>query len=169
MSTSHSSRCSHPSHHSLAPYTLGESKVEKSVVASNVRCPMAAWSSVDGLRRQGTQGRRRQRGSGVLSHASRSRYVDPGRPPAADGGLRSQYPDLVLGAQQPLDCRQLRQAGRRVLTRPFDTRSKASIDLAALAIKPGSSEPQVTTRGRATYTIRFPLTKSQQNVTGWLR
>ena len=71
----------------------------------------------------------------MLSHGSRSRYIDPGRPPAADGGLRSQYPDLVLGAQQPLDCRQLRQAGRRVLTRSFDTRSKASIDLAALAIK----------------------------------
>jgi len=102
----------------------------------------------------------------VLSHAPRSRFIDPGRPPAADGGLRSQYPDLVLGAQQPHDCRQLRQAGRRVLTRSFDTRSKASIDLAALAIKPGSSEPQLTTSGRATYTIRFPLTKSQQNVTG---
>ena len=36
---------------------------------------------------------------------SRSRYIDPGRPPAADGGLRSQYPDLVLGARQLLDCR----------------------------------------------------------------
>jgi len=92
----------------------------------------------------------------VLSHGSRSRYIDPGRPPAADGGLRSQYPDLVLGAQQPLDCRQLRQAGRRVLTRSFDTRSKASIDLAALAIKPGSSEPHLTTSGRATYTIPVP-------------
>ena len=68
-------------------------------------------------------------GSGVLSHGSRSRYIDPGRPPAADGGLMSQYPDLVLGARQLLDCRQLRQAGRRVLTRSFDTRSKASIDL----------------------------------------
>ena len=32
----------------------------------------------------------------MLSHGSRSRYIDPGRPPAADGGLRSQYPDLVL-------------------------------------------------------------------------
>eukprot|EP00964_Phaeocystis_antarctica_P073791 scaffold45323_cov66-Phaeocystis_antarctica.AAC.1 len=41
-----------------------------------------------------------------------------------------------------------------------------SIDLAALSIKPGSSEPHLTTSGRATYTIRFPLTKSQQNVTG---
>ena len=67
----------------------------------------------------------------MLLHASRSRYIDPDRPPAADGGLRSQYPDLVLGAQQPLDCRQLRQAERRVLTRSFDTRSKASIDLVA--------------------------------------
>ena len=73
----------------------------------------------------------------MLSHASRSRYIDPGRPPAADGVLRSQYPDLVLGARQPLDCRQLRQAGRRVLTRSFDTRSKVSIDLVALAIKSG--------------------------------
>ena len=81
----------------------------------------------------------------MLSHVPRSRFIDPGRPPAADGGLRSQYPDLVLGAQQPHDCRQLRQAGRRVLTRFFDTRSKPSIDLAALAIKPGSSEPQLTT------------------------
>ena len=55
-------------------------------------------------------------------------------------------------ARQPLDCRrcrQLRQAGRRVLTRSFDTRSKASIDLAALAIKPGSSEPHLTTSARA--------------------
>ena len=71
----------------------------------------------------------------MLSHVPRSRFIDPGRPPAADGGLRSQYPDLVLGARQPLDCRQLQQAGRRVSTRSFDTRSKASIDLAALAIK----------------------------------
>ena len=71
----------------------------------------------------------------MLFHAPRSRYIDPGRPPAAAGGLRSQYSDLVLGPRQPLDCRQLRQAGRRVSTRSFDTRSKASIDLAALAIK----------------------------------
>ena len=80
----------------------------------------------------------------MLFHAPRSRYIDPGRPPAAAGGLMSQYPDLVLGAQQPLDCRQLRQDGRRVLTRSFDTRSKEPIDLVAEAIKPGSSEPQLT-------------------------
>ena len=85
----------------------------------------------------------------MLFHAPRSRYIDPGRPPAAAGGLRSHYPDLVLGAQQPLDCRQLRQAGRRVLTRSFDTRAKVSIDLVAVAIKPGSSEPKLTTSGRA--------------------
>ena len=86
----------------------------------------------------------------MLFHASRSRYIDPGRPPAADGGLRSQYPDLVLGPRQPLDCRQLRQAVRRVSTRSFDTRAKGSIDLVASAIKPGSSEPQVTTSWTAT-------------------
>ena len=34
---------------------------------------------------------------GVLSHATHSRHIFPGRPPAAAGGLRSQYPDLVLG------------------------------------------------------------------------
>eukprot|EP00964_Phaeocystis_antarctica_P125504 scaffold89156_cov36-Phaeocystis_antarctica.AAC.1 len=59
----------------------------------------------------------------------------PELPPAAAGGLRSQFPDLVLGPRQPLDCRQLQQAGRRVSTRSFDTRSKVFIDLAALAIK----------------------------------
>ena len=42
---------------------------------------------------------------------------------------------------------------------------KVSIDLAALAIKL-PSEPQLTTSGRATSQFRFPLTKSQQNVTG---
>ena len=56
-----------------------------------------------------------------------------------------------------------------ITTRSFDMRSKASVDLVAEAIKPGSSEPQLTTSGRATCTIRFPLTKSQQNVTGWKR
>eukprot|EP00964_Phaeocystis_antarctica_P136231 scaffold100664_cov96-Phaeocystis_antarctica.AAC.1 len=59
----------------------------------------------------------------------------------------------------------VRQAGRRVLTRSFDTRSKASIDLAASAIKPGSSEPHLTTSADGLLTqFRFPLTK--QNVTG---
>ena len=97
----------------------------------------------------------------MLFHASRSRYIDPGRPPAAAGGLRSQYPDLVLGAQQPLDCRQLRQAGRRVLTRSFDTRSKASIDLVALAIKSAvGASPDDQLDGHGAKSVRGPLPHS---------
>ena len=38
----------------------------------------------------------------MLQHASGSRHIDPDRPPAAVGGLRSQVPDLVLGPRQPL-------------------------------------------------------------------
>ena len=104
----------------------------------------------------------------MLSHALRSRYIDPGRPPAADGGLRSQYPDLVLGAQQPLDCRQLRQAVRRVSTRSFDTRSKASIDLVApvLGYQVGPSEPHLTTSWTATEPFRFRIVFSLGTLTG---
>ena len=70
----------------------------------------------------------------MLKHASRSRHIDPDRPPAAAGGLRSQVPDLVHGPRELLDCRQLQQAGRRERTRSFDRRSKAGIDLAVSAI-----------------------------------
>ena len=77
----------------------------------------------------------------MLKHASRSRHIDPDRPPAAAGGLRSQVPDLVYGPRElQLDCRQLQQDGRRVgreRTRSFDSRSRAGIDLAASAITPG--------------------------------
>ena len=73
----------------------------------------------------------------MLKHASRSRHIDPDRPPAAAGGLRSQVPDLVHGPRELLDCRQLQQAGRRERTRSFDRRSKAGIDLAASAITLG--------------------------------
>ena len=73
----------------------------------------------------------------MLKHASRSRHIDPDRPPAAAGGLRSQVPDLVHGPRELLDCRQLQQAGRRERTRFFDRRSKAGIDLAASAITLG--------------------------------
>ena len=61
----------------------------------------------------------------MLKHASRSRHIDPDRPPAAAGGLRSQVPDLVHGPRELLDCRQLQQAGRRERTRSFDRRSRA--------------------------------------------
>jgi hypothetical protein len=74
----------------------------------------------------------------VLEHASRSRHIDPDRPPAAAGGLRSQVPDLVHGPRELLPCSKLppalQQAGRRERTRSFDRRSKAGIDLAASAI-----------------------------------
>ena len=75
----------------------------------------------------------------MLKHASRSRHIDPDRPPAAAGGLRSPFPDLVHGPRELLDCRQLQ---RRLVDertdRPaaFDRRSKAGIDLAASAITP---------------------------------
>ena len=35
----------------------------------------------------------------MLEHASGSRHIDPGRPPAAAGDLGSQVPDLVLGSR----------------------------------------------------------------------
>ena len=73
----------------------------------------------------------------MLKHASRSRHIDPDRPPAAAGGLRSQVPDLVHGPRELLDCRQLQQVGRRERTRFFDRRSRAGIDLAASAITLG--------------------------------
>ena len=73
----------------------------------------------------------------MLEHASSSRHIDPGRPPAAVGGLVSQVPDLVLGPRQPLDSGELQQAGRRDTTRSFVMRSKACIDWAALAVTRG--------------------------------
>ena len=61
----------------------------------------------------------------MLKHASRSRHINPDRPPAAAGGLRSQVPDLVHGPRELLD------------SLLFDRRSRAGIDLAASAITPG--------------------------------
>ena len=87
----------------------------------------------------------------MLKHASRSRHIDPDRPPAAAGGLRSQVPDLVHGPRELLDCHQLQQAGRRERTRFFDRRSRAGIDLAASAITPGHQSLNcLTSSGRAT-------------------
>jgi hypothetical protein len=54
----------------------------------------------------------------VLKHASRSRHIDPDRPPAAAGGLRSQFPDLVHGPRELLDCRQLQRRLVDERTRP---------------------------------------------------
>ena len=98
----------------------------------------------------------------MLFHALRSRYIDPGRPPAAAGGLRSQYPDLVLGPRQPLDCRhQLRQAvleeNRPPLPFEPSTRGRRTKEAfpstwQSLGYQVGPPEPLLTTSGRATYT-----------------
>ena len=94
----------------------------------------------------------------MLKHASRSRHIDPDRPPAAAGGLRSQVPDLVHGPRELLDCRQLQQAGRRELTRSFDRRSRAG-RLGSFSYHTGPSEPQLTSSGRATRAIPAPAKK----------
>ena len=63
-------------------------------------------------------------------------------------------------------CRQLRQAERRVLTRFFDTRSKPSIDLAALAIKPtGLVGASADDHGRATCTKSLMSQDTSDEVT----
>ena len=95
----------------------------------------------------------------MLKHASRSRHIDPDRPPAAAGGLRSQVPDLVHGPKELLDCRQLQHAGRRELTRSFDRRSRAGIDLAASAItsaRRASTDEQRTGYARGVAIVHPP-------------
>ena len=75
----------------------------------------------------------------MLKHASRSRHIDPDRPPAAAGGLRGpsfQTSSMALGSCSTA-ASQLQQAGRRERTRFFNRRSRAGIDLAASAITPG--------------------------------
>jgi len=81
----------------------------------------------------------------VLKHASRSRHIDPDRPPAAAGGLRSHVPDLVHGPRELLDCRQLQQAGRRERTRAPSTvgRRRAStwqLQLSHRAVRASTDE-----------------------------
>ena len=92
----------------------------------------------------------------MLEHASRSRHIDPDRPPAAAGGLRSQVPDLVHGPRELLDCRQLQQAGRRERARFFDRRSKVGIDSAASAI----------TLGRQSHVRRCPADDQRRSGLG---
>ena len=73
----------------------------------------------------------------MLEHASGSQHIDPGRPPAAAGGLCSQVPDLVLGASAAADSGELQQAGRRDTTRSFGMSSKVCVGWAASAVTPG--------------------------------
>jgi len=103
----------------------------------------------------------------VLEHASRSRHIDPDRPPAAAGGLRSQVPDLVHGPLELLDCRQLQQAGRRERTRSFDRRSKAGIDLAASAIILGRQSHAYDAAQLTTSVDPVGIFFRPEDLTGW--
>ena len=95
----------------------------------------------------------------MLEHASRSRHIDPDRPPAAAGGLRSQVPDLVHGPRELLDCRQL-HAGWSTRTDPFLRQEvEGGHRLGSFSYHTGPSEPQLTSSGRATRAIPAPAKK----------
>ena len=89
----------------------------------------------------------------MLKHASRSRHIDPDRAPAAAGGLRSQFPDLVHGPRELLDCRQLQR--RLVDERTDPRRLRQEVEgghrLGSFSYHTGPSEPQLTSSGRATH------------------
>ena len=87
----------------------------------------------------------------MLFHALRSWYIDPGRPPAVDGGLRSQYPDrLVLGRRQPLD-RPAAAAGWAKSINPLLRHEVEAVHrLGSRGYQTGPSEPRVDEHGRAT-------------------
>ena len=89
----------------------------------------------------------------MLEHASGS-LLDPGRPPAAAGGLGSQEPDLVLGPRQPLDSGELQHAFRRDAIRSFGMRSKVCIDWAASAVKPDRRSLNCTSTRPTTHAAR---------------
>ena len=84
----------------------------------------------------------------MLFHAPRSRYIDPGRPPAAAGGLRSQYPDLVLGPRQPLDFGELQSADDRPTRCDCELVDHKSCThrLGSLGYQPGPSKPELEVR-----------------------
>ena len=83
-------------------------------------------------------------GSGVLSHASRSQHVDPGRPSAADGSLRPQYPAAVAGWSKRID--------------PLLRHEVEGVHrLGSLGYQVGPSEPQLTTSWTAMERIRFGI------------
>ena len=87
----------------------------------------------------------------MLFHASRSRYIDPGRPPAAAGGLRSQYPDLVLGPRQPAARLPAAAAGWAKSIDPLLRHEVEDVyRLGSRGYQTGPSEPRVDEHGRAT-------------------
>ena len=74
----------------------------------------------------------------MLEHASGSQHIDPGRPPAAAGGLVShRCQTSFLAPSAAADSGELQQAGRRYTTRSFGMSSKVCIDWVASAITPG--------------------------------
>ena len=86
----------------------------------------------------------------MLESASGSRPSYPGHPPAANEGLVSLVPDLILGPRKALDFGELQQPGRRGTTRFFGTGSRVSMDWTASAIKFGHQVLKSTSGGRAT-------------------
>ena len=82
----------------------------------------------------------------MLGSASGSVANYPGHPPAAPGGLLSLVPDLVLGPRELLDIGELKQPGRRGVTRFFGTRPKVYIGWAASASKPARRSFHRTSR-----------------------
>ena len=103
------------------------------------------------------------------THASGSRHIGPGRPPAAAGGLGSQVPDLVLGwPSAAADSGELQQAGRRDTTRFFAMGSDHGVGgvhrLGSLGCHTGPSEPRVdelTSRGKRSWSrLKAGITSS---------
>ena len=106
----------------------------------------------------------------MLKHASRSRHIDPDRPPVAAGGLRSQIPDLVHGPRELLDCRQL-PAGWSTRTDPLLRQEvEGGHRLDSFSYHIGPSEPQLT-RAADGLRARSGYVSSQQlsgGATMWL-
>ena len=90
----------------------------------------------------------------MLFHASRSRYIDPGRPPAADGGLRSQYPDLVLAVGSRSTAGSCSRLGEEYRPAP-STRGRKCSSTWQPWLSSWPSEPHLTTSGRATTLSRY--------------
>ena len=86
----------------------------------------------------------------MLQRASGSQPSYPGHPPAANEGLVSLVPDLILGPRKALDFGELQHPGRRGTTRFLGTGSKVYIGWAASAIKFGHQVLKSTSGGRAT-------------------
>ena len=103
----------------------------------------------------------------MLFHASRSRYIDPGRPPAADGGLRSQY---IQTSCLALSSRSTAGAAAAGWAKSIDPLLRHEVEgvhrLGSLGYQtgPSASEPQLTTSARATFT-KWVMSTHHENVT----